>query len=369
MNHVCWLACALDDRPLAKELFAGLLDRPDLDIWGSRDLFDHWRHWSDPAIAEPSEFLPAEGEEIASLQAYAEGAAKIDFLLDNQTLMTGSPLAGSTIKLWNLAEKKIARQIETPEALGKLADLWLLDNGQLFVPMHDAKKLSMVLFDPPGYTHGSYPATYFGMPFNLISDDGQAAGVITKNRLYLANVKQRKQHQLIVPPLKLASINCDGKYLAGAADKIYLWDGLAGEQLFTIDVEPKLMNFLRDGSAIAYTTDDKLVVWDIATNRERFSLPLTPQHTIREFRSSLDGRLMAAAEDRSQADGGDERHVVAVYDLKHPEPLHLFEGHQRPIAELAISRDAGRLASSSEDGVVKVWDLAAVAPKADDEEK
>ncbi len=114
MNYVCWLACVLDDRPLAKELFAGILDRPDLDIWGTRDLFDHWRHWCDPAVAEPSEFLPAAGEEIASLQAYAEGSAKIDFLLDNQTLMTGSPLAGSTIKFWNLAEKKISRRSKPP---------------------------------------------------------------------------------------------------------------------------------------------------------------------------------------------------------------------------------------------------------------
>ena len=183
MNYVCWLCCVLDDRETAKERFAEILDKPDLAVWGSRDGFDRWRHWADPSIAEPSQFLPIDGKEIAHLQAYSDGAAKIEFLRDNQTLITGSPAPAAAIKFWDLEQKKIPRQFEPSDAQANLIDFWLLDTGQLLVPMFDGKKPFLIEYSPPDYARNSArPASLFGMPFYIVSDDGHIAASCSKTR-------------------------------------------------------------------------------------------------------------------------------------------------------------------------------------------
>ena len=134
---------------------------------------------------------------------------------------------------------------------------------------------------------------------------------------------------------------------------------MAGTELCTIDGEPKLSIFTSDSSGLIFATDDKLVVWDIAGNQERFSIPLSPQHIVWAARSTPDGRFLAIGERRIEVDGSNKRHLVALYDMKQAEPVHVFDGHKHSVIRLAIARDGSRLASSSIDGVVKVWDLAA----------
>jgi hypothetical protein len=363
MNHACWLCCVLDDRATAKELFAEVVDKPDLDVWGSRDEFDHWRRWCDPSVAEPSQYLPVEGEEIAHLQAYSDGATKIRFLLDDRTLITGNPAPASAIKFWDLGQQKVARQFDLPDDLGNLADLWLLERGHLFVTMSDGNKTTIVEYMPPGYArHGHYPANIFGNPFSLISKDGLTTALFTPGAVSIANLRQKTQKDFPVPELTTAELSRDGNYLLGVGDKIRVWDILAGTELFSIDARPKLSCFMRDGSGIIYATDDKLVVSNIADQQQRFSIPLNPQHVVQAACSTPDGRFLVTAERRVAMDDGNERHVVALYDLKRPEPVHVFDGHKNSVLDLAISHDGTLLASSSSDGVVKVWDLGAVMP-------
>ena len=161
MNYACWLACVVDDRETAKQLFADILEKPNLAVWGSRDRFDYWHRWSDPSVAEPSKFLPIEGKEIAHLQAYADGAAELDFLLDNQTLITGSTSPATAIKLWNLGQQKIVRQFDLLEGYGNLAHLRILADGVLFVPMRNGKlSVSVEYYRAPRPTT---PSVFAGM--------------------------------------------------------------------------------------------------------------------------------------------------------------------------------------------------------------
>ncbi|HEX4146352.1 MAG TPA: DUF4034 domain-containing protein [Pirellulales bacterium] len=365
MNYVCWVYCVLDDPAAAKEQFAKIVDKPDLAIWGSRDLFDHWRHWCDPSVAEPSQYLPVEGEEIARLQAYSDGAAKINFQPDGRTLITGNTAPSSAIKFWDFGEQKIARQFEPPRGVRNLIDLWMLDRGELFALVSDGDKTTIVEYPPPDYARrGLYPANFFGNPFSMISDDGSTAALFTKDNVSIANARLKTSKDFAVPAIVTADFSPDGKYFLGVGDKIHVWDSMAGKELTTIDVQPKLSRFMRDGNSIVYTTDDQLVVWDVVGNRQRFSIPLNPQHVVQAVRSNPDGRFLAAAERRAGGDDGNERHVVAIYDLNAPEPVHVFDGHKTSILELAISLDGTLLASSSTDGVVKVWDLGAKVPAA-----
>jgi WD40 repeat protein len=203
------------------------------------------------------------------------------------------------------------------------------------------------------------PADFHGAFFNLIADDNQSAGLMTDSEVSINNMSLKRRKAFSIPKLKTASLSPNGKYLAGTDDKIHIWDSMAGKELFTLDVEASFSNFTPDSSAVIYATADKLAVWDIPGNQERFSLPLSPQHVVRTARCTADGRFLAAAERRGDVDGGNKRHIVALYDLKQPEPVHIFAGHQHAVVRLAVARDGSRLASSSLDGVVKVWDLAA----------
>jgi WD40 repeat protein len=365
LNFVCWLYCVLDDRETAKEHFAEIVDKPDVSIWGSRDLFDHWRRWCDETVPEPSQFLPIEGKELAHLRPYSVGATKIQFLLDNQTLATASTAPASAIKFWNLSQKTITDRFEPPENLGNLVDLWVLDNGNLYAPMFDGKRPVTVQYLAPNYSRSaSYPALYGGgLPFNLISDDAEVGGVMNMSQVLIVNAKLKKQKTFRVPPARGATLGPAGQYLIAYGDKIRVWDALEGNEVLTIDVQPKLHNYLRDGTGIVYTTDDKLVVWDIASNRERFSFPTDARRQVEALGSPLDGRFLATAERLTDADGTGERHIIALYDLKQPEPALVLGEHKTSILALAISHDCSRLASSSLDGIVKVWDLGAFGEK------
>ncbi len=257
------------------------------------------------------------------------------------------------------------RQIEPPEALGSLFDLWLLDNGKLFVPMRRDKKVIIVQYDPPNYQDAVfYPATAFNTAFNIISDDASVAGILGHGNVYFINAK-RKPSRFAIPALKLVGLNCNGKYLAGTADKLYVWETMTGRLVLTINVVPSVMEFLRDGTAVTYTTGDKLVVWDIEGNRERVSFPLESGRNVTLIRSSVDGRFLLTSETRDNSDNSSMRYVATLYSLSGTEPLQLFEGHQRPIAALTFSRDVQRLVTSSEDGLVKVWDLSELTKPAE----
>ena len=54
-----------------------------------------------------------------------------------------------------------------------------------------------------------------------------------------------------------------------------------------------------------------------------------------------------------------------MWDVDSGKELHRFIGHSGSIHQLSLSKDAQRFVSSSADGSVKVWDLAAVISKLD----
>ena len=146
----------------------------------------------------------------------------------------------------------------------------------------------------------------------------------------------------------------------GSGDKIHVWDSMAGNELCAIDVKTKVSTFMFDGSAIIFVTDDKLAVWDIAGNKERFvSFRSVPSVRCRKLKARGTAGSWWPPKTAPRL-GRRQRHVVALYDLKNHEPVHVFDGHKQSVTDLTVSHDGKRLASGSTDGVVKVWDLATV---------
>ncbi|HTU27547.1 MAG TPA: DUF4034 domain-containing protein, partial [Pirellulales bacterium] len=249
LNFECWVCCALDDKPGAAERFSEIVDRVDVDIWGSRDRFDRWHKWCDPSVREPSQFLPPAGSEIISVQAYADGTAMLGFLTDNQTLLSASAASACALKFWDCSEKTLVRQFEPPLHLGRVAGLWLLEPGNMLVPMIDGRKTTLVDYPAPDYKRGgNYPISFEGNPFNLISDNRKSVGLIEKKEASVVSKRAHTFRTFDVHPWKDAGLSPDGRYLLTTGDDLRLYDVTTAGELLAIDAQPIAWSFLCDSS-------------------------------------------------------------------------------------------------------------------------
>jgi WD40 repeat protein len=103
-------------------------------------------------------------------------------------------------------------------------------------------------------------------------------------------------------------------------------------------------------AAIAGTNHVEL--WDVATVSRRtvFTLDPAPGPSVA---LSPDGILLAAT-----AGPDDVDHAVRLWDTDTGELLGACEGHKQPVWAIAFAPDGRTLASSSDDGTVKLWNLA-----------
>ena len=172
-----------------------------------------------------------------------------------------------------------------------------------------------------------------------------------------------KRARFHVPPKATAVLSGDGKYLLTVDEKMQLWDCYSGKEVsLPEEVKPKVFCFGRDSSSIIYATGEKLVVWDIAKQQNGFSTTFKEPNLVRAAATSADGRFLATGERRVDADGS-KHQLVVLYSLENGQPLHVFDGHHKSVAQVLFAPDGKWLASSSLDGIVKVWDVAAATRK------
>jgi hypothetical protein len=357
MNYACWMCCQLDDPETAKTLFDQHVQKPDFKVWDDRDGFDHWRHWCDPSVPEAPKFLASDGQESTNLQACASGPVHLAFLPDNQTLATAGALSGTKVKFWDLKQQTLTDTITQDKPDSTIEDFRFLPNGKYFALINDGDEKFGLYHEAPDYDSAYIPA----IPGLMFASDDFNTWVMIKDGKATADQMHAtgERKEFAVPEMSNVALSRDGNRLLGVDKKILIWNTRTAEEAGTIDVQPLKVVFLEDNTAVAYATENKLVVWDITGRRERFSAPLD-HCTVRAIASSRDGRLLATADTRIDAKGT-ERHVVSLWDLKQPQPIQTFAAHQQPLGAVVFSPDAKLLASSSIDGVVKVWDVAKAA--------
>ena len=192
----------------------------------------------------------------------------------------------------------------------------------------------------------------------------------------------------------------DGRTLAavGSAPGICLWDVSSprNEPSHTVMVpiqQPKCIVFSPDGRSIALTSylDGTILLWDLATRRERMVLhQLSP---VTSIAFSPDGRWLATGggvigrssfgtsnlalgdycmrvslalttalafsrDGALLASAGFPEHYVCLWDLGTGRVCRLFEGHSRSVNSVAFSPDGSLLATASNDGTLGLWTVA-----------
>mmetsp|Transcript_16162 Transcript_16162/g.50083 ORF Transcript_16162/g.50083 Transcript_16162/m.50083 type:complete len:264 (+) Transcript_16162:712-1503(+) len=147
----------------------------------------------------------------------------------------------------------------------------------------------------------------------------------------------------------------DGIVLSGSNDtSVRVWDAIAGHCLQTLSTGASLCFVdpiypLPDGRVLAYSAQT-IHVWEIATGRQLWTLDL--HEDVNEVAVLGGGRVIVSVTDNCRA-------LYVWYTTADGDVLFFWtlKGHKANIHGVA-ALPGGRVASSSVDGVIKIWDVS-----------
>jgi WD40 repeat protein len=151
---------------------------------------------------------------------------------------------------------------------------------------------------------------------------------------------------------------------AGPAWSAELYEVTTGERRLTIslpDLPGDVPTFAPDGRTLVMVTSrsenvggdwrrhNTLRLWELATGKERLTIPCATTDRLDRVAVSPDNRMLAAASDD---------HTIQLWDLATGQELLRRKTPDAPGRSLAFAPDGRLLASGHADGTILVWDLA-----------
>jgi RNA polymerase sigma factor (sigma-70 family) len=147
----------------------------------------------------------------------------------------------------------------------------------------------------------------------------------------------------------------DGKLLAAVGtDQVWLWDTTTGRSRPAFrqgNAHVRALAFSPDGRALACGVGKGVTLWELASGQVRGRIEAAADYQD-ALQFTPDGRWLATA-------GAGAVHLC---DVLRGQKVHSFAGHIADVTGVAFTRD-GRLASSSYDTTVLVWDAASVTAR------
>jgi WD40 repeat protein len=156
-------------------------------------------------------------------------------------------------------------------------------------------------------------------------------------------------------PVYTLAVAPDGKTVAsGADDRIIVSDVETGKERLRLEVKGMSfvvsVAFTPDGkSLVSCGQDEKVRVWDLATGKARLAL---------DNRGSV-GRVMALSRDGKTIACGTQYNLIRVWDVATGKELSAqADGHDAPIRAVSVSPDGRTLVTGGENEQIRLWDAA-----------
>jgi WD40 repeat protein len=174
-------------------------------------------------------------------------------------------------------------------------------------------------------------------------------------------------------------VSPDGKYLAwtGVGGSVYLGDLATGKVVRHLDVNrvrrekheavpPALLIFSPDSWQLANVPsggqpgqpgivdeDRTISLWEVASGKLRQRLRVRQQ----DGNPALLACASYSPDGRTLAVGTHDDGRVGIWEVASGQERRIFQGHEAAVLSLACAPDGKRLASSSDDGTVLLWDV------------
>jgi WD40 repeat protein len=146
--------------------------------------------------------------------------------------------------------------------------------------------------------------------------------------------------------------------LANQENGISLWDPATARVRARLPTLTRVISlaFTPDGRSLATGGSDGLIrVWDVATGRCRVAVRALG-FPVWALAFSDDGRVLASACLCEQ--------VARLWDANTGQTLGTLRGHEATVYAVAFAPGGARLATTSADGTVRLWDVATCRPRA-----
>ena len=149
----------------------------------------------------------------------------------------------------------------------------------------------------------------------------------------------------------------DGSKIAASFEEdhgLAVWDAVTGKRLrnYTGGGNRGLIGDVEwspDGRLLAWITNDQLQIRDFSTDREIIPASLGQVMGGNTMAFSPSGREIALSNNNKEL-------LISVYDIGNGKEVHALRGHSATVTGISWNCDGSRLASSSADGTVRVWD-------------
>ncbi|MFL6468854.1 MAG: protein kinase domain-containing protein, partial [Pyrinomonadaceae bacterium] len=331
------------------------------------------------------------GDDIRTFNGHKDGIYDVTFSPDRKTIATSSH--DKTIKIWNLEKGYLLHtlkgHIDAVQALTFSPDGHKVASGGAD---NLVKLWNVPMNEPRGVLRGH---TKKVRAVSFSKDNKRLISTDEANESRLWSVLDESEEQ-VLRNAGSPAFSPDGKTLAAIeGKKLRFWDLVTGSIRQTVDLPQtgEIASYSPSGNVVAtnHLFEDGIVrIWETSTGKEICSLTAPggawwisfsedgkrvvtssiDENSIWEWDTRTCGELSTfvgsanAAYITSYAPNGKIRALelinnlrsLKMIDIKDRSEIASFEGHDLELTDAKFSPNANRLATSSKDGTIKLWD-------------